>query len=98
VHVSRDAARAVLLTGRPAAAVVLANRSTGVRAVTARDPRTLAAAAAECAANLLVVDPGVFTGGSLERACGDFVRAALGGVPAELADAPTPCSCKSHGH
>lgn len=98
VHASRDAARAILLTGRPAAAVVLANRSTGLRAVTARDPRTLVAAAVECAANLLVVDPTTFTAGSLERTCAEFAKSPAGSVPAELAAPPAPCSCKSHDH
>jgi len=56
LHASRDAARGILLTTKPALATVLANRSASLRAVTARDPATLAAAAAECNANLLVVD------------------------------------------
>ena len=41
LHVSRDGARAILLTGRPAVAVVLANRSASLRAATARDAATL---------------------------------------------------------
>lgn len=98
LHASRDAARAVLLTGRPAAAVVLANRSAGLRAVTGRDPRMLAAAATECAANLIIVDPTAFTSGSLERSCAEFARLPAGTVPPELAVAPTPCSCTTHGH
>jgi len=98
VHASLDAARAILLTGRPATAVVLANRSTGLRAVSARDPRTLAAAAAECAANVLVVDPTAFTAGTLERVCSEFAKAPAGSAPAELTAAPSPCSCKSHDH
>lgn len=97
-HASKDAARGVLLTGRPAVAVVLANRSASLRAVTARDAATLVAAAADTAANLLVVDPAQFTGGSLERLCADFHRAASGPLPAELAAAPAGCGCKSHPH
>ena len=97
-HASRDAARGVLLTGRPAVAVILANRSASLRAVTARDAATLIAAAADTAANLLVVDPSQFTGGSLERLCADFHRAASGPLPAELAAAPAGCGCKSHSH
>ncbi len=97
-HASRDAARGVLLTGRPAVAVILANRSASLRAVTARDAATLVAAAADTAANLLVVDPSQFTGGSLERLCADFHRAASGPLPAELAAAPAGCGCKSHSH
>lgn len=95
---SRDAARAVLLTARPAAACVLANRAPALRAVTARDPRTLAAAAVECAANLLVVDPATFPTGSLERACVEFAKAPSGSVPEELAAAPAPCACRHHHH
>jgi hypothetical protein len=97
-HASKDAARGVLLTGRPAVAVILANRSASLRAVTARDPATLAAAAADAAANLLVVDPVQFTGGSLERLCADFHRAASGPLPAELAATPPGCGCKTHPH
>jgi hypothetical protein len=93
-HASKDAARGVLLTGRPAVAVVLANRSASLRAVTARDAASLAAAAADTAANLLVVDPGQFTGGSLERICADFHRTASGPLPAELAATPPGCGCK----
>lgn len=97
-HASRDAARGVLLTGRPAVAVILANRSASLRAVTARDAATLVVAAADTAANLLVVDPSQFTGGSLERLCAEFHRAASGPLPAELAAAPAGCGCKSHSH
>lgn len=97
-HASKDAARGVLLTGRPAVAVILANRSASLRAITARDAATLVAAAADTAANLLIVDPAQFTGGSLERLCADFHRAASGPLPAELAAAPAGCGCKSHPH
>lgn len=97
-HASRDGARGLLLSGRPAAAVILANRSTGLRAVTARDAAGLLAAAAECSANLVVVDPKAFSSVSLERVCGEFARRELGPAPAELAAAPTPCGCKAHPH
>ena len=96
-HAARDAARAVLLTGRPALALVLANRSPSLRAVTGRDAAALVAAAADCQANLLVVDPARFTGG-LERACADFAARPSGTVPAELASAPGGCGCKTHSH
>ena len=99
LHASRDATRAVLLTGRPALAAVLANRSVSLRAVTARDPATLAAAAAECGANLLVVDPAAFPGAALERLCAEFARAGTTTVPGELvASAPAGCGCKTHAH
>lgn len=97
-HASRDAARGVLLTGMPAVAVVLANRSASLRAVTARDAATLAAATAETSANLLIVDPAAFAGGSLERICAEFHRAAPTPVPAELSAAPAGCGCKTHTH
>ena len=97
-HASRDGARCLLLSGRPAAAVVLANRSPGLRAVTARDAAGLLAAAAECSANLLVIDPRVFSAVSLDRVCGDFARRDLGPAPAELAATPTPCGCSGHTH
>jgi hypothetical protein len=97
-HTSRDGARGCLLSGRPAAAVVLANRSPGVRAVTARDAAGLLAAATECSANLVIVDPKAFSAVSLDRVCGEFARRDLGPAPAELAAAPTPCACKTHAH
>jgi len=97
LHVSRDAARGVLLTSRPATALILANRSPGLRAVTARDHAGLAAAAAETAANLLVIDPAAFAGG-LERACADFAARPTGPVPPELAQGAAGCGCKAHPH
>lgn len=95
---SREGAHGILLTGKPAAAVVLANRSPGLRAVTGRDPRALAAAAAECAANLLVLDPAGFAAGALERICTEFARAPAATVPAELAAVPAGCACRGHAH
>jgi hypothetical protein len=104
-HAARDGSRAVLLCGRTAVAVALANRSAGVRAVTARDPASLLAAISECAANIIVVDPNAFPAASLDRVCGDFARRDLGIAPHELASPgappsalPSPCSCKGHAH
>lgn len=104
-HAARDGSRAVLLCGRTAVAVALANRSAGVRAVTARDPASLLAAISECAANIIVVDPEAFSTASLDRICGDFARRDLGVTPHEFASpgvaqsAPsTHCSCKGHAH
>lgn len=94
---SRDAIRGILLTSRPALAVVLANRSPSVRAVTGHGPATLAAAAAECGANLLVVDPATF-GAGLERSCADFARGPTRAPPAELARAAAGCACQTHPH
>lgn len=52
-------ARAVLTTGYPAAAVCLANRHRGVRAVQGCDGEKIAADAASIGANLLAIDPRV---------------------------------------
>ncbi len=96
VHASRDAARGVLLTGRPALAAVLANRSASLRAVTGRDPATLAAAAAECNANLLVVDPASFPAAALLRLAAGLATKPAGETPAPLAARPAGCGCKGH--
>jgi hypothetical protein len=95
LHASRDAARGILLTSRPAVAAILANRSASLRAVTGRDAASLSAAAADCQANLLIVDPAAFTGG-LERLCADFAARPPAPLPSELATAPTGCGCKTH--
>jgi hypothetical protein len=94
-HASRDAARGVLLTSRPAVATILANRSASLRAVTGRDAASLSAAAIDCQANLLVIDPAAFTG-SLERLCIDFAARPSAPLPSELTTAPTGCGCKTH--
>jgi len=95
MHAARDGARAVLLTSRPALAVILANRSTSLRAVTSRDVQSLVAAAAQCSANLLVANPQDFSLGNLQRVCLDFVKRDPGTVPLELT-APKPCACSGH--
>lgn len=97
-HASRDGARGVLLSAKPALAVVLANRSASLRAVTGRDAAAVAAAALDAAANLIVVDPGAFPGGALDRICVDFHRSSSPTVPAELHAAPPGCGCKTHPH
>ena len=96
-HASRDAARGILLTSRPAVATILANRSASLRAVTGRDAAQLSAAAADCQANLLIVDPQAFAGG-LERLCTDFASRPADPLPPELASAPAGCGCKTHAH
>jgi len=113
LHLTRDGGRGILLAGRPHVAVALANRSPGVRAVTARDTTTLLAAAQECAANLLVIAPRDFSASSLERIGVTLAGRDPGPAPAELAapaaagcacsgpqpDAPAPpCSCTTHHH
>lgn len=96
-HASRDAARGILLTSRPAVATILANRSASLRAVSGRDATQLVAAAADCQANLLIVDPAAFSGG-LERLCTDFAARPAGPLPSELTSAPAGCGCKTHSH
>lgn len=96
LHLTRDGGRAILLSGRPHVATALANRSTGVRAVTARDTTTLLAAAEECAANLLVVSPRDHSGASLERIAVTFATRAPVAPPADLAPPSPPaaaCPC-----
>jgi len=95
VHASRDAARGILLTSRPALAVILANRSASLRAVTGRDAAAIMAVVADCQANLIVVDPAAFPS-NLERLCIDFAARAPGPFPAELDAAPAGCGCKTH--
>jgi pyruvate/2-oxoglutarate dehydrogenase complex dihydrolipoamide acyltransferase (E2) component len=96
LHASRDGARGILLTGKPAVACVLANRSASLRAVTAREPATLAAAAVECAANLLVVDPANFPAAALIRMATELATSPTTEVPAPLAARPAGCGCKGH--
>jgi len=96
LHASRDGARGILLTGKPTIACVLANRSASLRAVTARDPAALAAAAAECSANLLVVDPASFPAAALSRLATELAARPAGDVPAPLAARPIGCGCQGH--
>jgi len=99
LHVGRDGAKGVLLTGRPAAAVVLANRFSSLRAVTARDAATLLAAAAQCAANVLIIHPQEFASGALERACVEFASRDTGVIPNELSgstESHQPCNCNAN--
>jgi len=96
LHASRDGACGILLTGKPAVACVLANRSASLRAVTARDPAALAAAAAECSANMLVVDPAAFPAAALSRMATELATRPAGDVPAPLAARPAGCGCKGH--
>jgi hypothetical protein len=97
-HALGDGARGVLLTSRPHAATALANRSKSLRAVTARDPATLLAAASECAANLLVINPRELSAFHCERLARELSRANWGDPPPELSAAPAPCACSSHPH
>lgn len=96
VQAARDAARGILLTGRPAVALILANRSRSLRAVTGRDVAGILAAATDTAANLLVVNPRDFSPGSLERLAIDFAKRSGDVVPAELAAPAAGCGCQGH--
>jgi hypothetical protein len=96
LHASRDAARGILLTSKPALATTLANRSASLRAVTARDHAGLSAAAAECNANLLVIDPASFPATALLRLAGSLAARPAGETPAPLAARPAGCGCKGH--
>jgi hypothetical protein len=99
IHAGRDGARAVLLTGRPHLAVAAANRHASLRAVTGHDAIRAKGAVAECAANLLVLDPATFSSNALERLCGDLGLGADATPPTELAAPPsTPCGCKGKHH
>jgi hypothetical protein len=95
-HASRDGGRGILLCGRPALAVIAANRRPGLRAVTGRDAPGLLAAADECAANLLVVDPRGFPAAGLARLCAAFVSRPSNGPPVELAPQAGSCHCQGH--
>jgi hypothetical protein len=99
IHAGRDGARAVLLTGRPHLAVAAANRHASLRAVTGHDAIRVKGAVAECAANLLVLDPAALSSSALERLCSDLMLGADATPPTELATAPsTPCGCKGKHH
>ena len=70
-------------------------------ATTARAATRLLNAAAECCANLLIVNPEDFSAGGLERLCGEFAACDLGAVPAALtaaSAATSACGCKGPGH
>lgn len=102
LHVGRDGARGVLLTGRPALAVAAANRHPGLRAVTGHDRVRVQAAVVECAANLLVLDPTSFSAPVIERLCSDLAHGPDATPPAELAygvtPSPLPCACQGKHH
>jgi pyruvate/2-oxoglutarate dehydrogenase complex dihydrolipoamide acyltransferase (E2) component len=97
-HASRDGGRGILLTSRPYVALILANRSASLRAVTARDLAAMNTAISDCEANLIVVDPAGFSAGALERLCTDFASRHGLNPPPELSKSPAGCGCKSHAH
>ncbi|MEE8451240.1 MAG: hypothetical protein V3R99_04965 [Thermoguttaceae bacterium] len=64
----------LLLTRHPAAALCLANRHSGVRAVSGTDAATIADATVSVGANLLVIDPTAVGALPLKRIVTDFCR------------------------
>jgi hypothetical protein len=71
----------VLLTSHTAAALCLANRHTGVRAVLATVPEATAAAADAVGANLLIVDPAIRSFYQLKQILGEFCRGGVRPCP-----------------
>jgi hypothetical protein len=63
----------VLLTSRPAAAVCIANRCRGVRAVGGRDSRGVLESILEVAANFVAIDPASLSAFELRRLVTEFV-------------------------
>jgi hypothetical protein len=72
----------VLLTAHLAAALCLANRLQGVRAITGTDARAAAGAAAAVGANLLVTDPRAGTFFQLKLMIAEFCRGGVRACPA----------------
>ena len=73
-HVARGGQQALLLTGQSLAAVCLANRVEGVRAVVARSTWDVRRAVAEVGVNFLVVDPATVTQFELQRMAAELQR------------------------
>lgn len=90
---SRSGSRGMLLSSRPAAAALIANRKRAVRAVAASSVAEALAVALECRATLLVVDPRRFSTGGLQRLAIEFAKQKQGELPADLAEASRPCGC-----
>ena len=98
LHVSRDGFRGILLSGRPALAVVVANRNNALRAITADTSSKIEKAIEQCGANVLVMNPDDFSSGALVRACIDFVGRETVEPPMELKITASPCACSTHSH
>ena len=90
---SRSGSRGLLLSPRPAAAALIANRKRTIRAVVATSVREGLERAAECRATLVVVDPSRLGPGGLQRLAVEFAKQRHQPLPADLADASRPCSC-----
>ncbi len=90
---ARSGSRGLLLSSRPAAAALIANRKRAIRAVAATSVREALAVAEECRATLLVVDPSRLGPGSLQRLAVEFAKQPHQPLPADLAEACQPCGC-----
>jgi len=73
-EVKRPDTLGLLLTRHPAAALCLANRHPGVRAISGPDTATVSKAAGAVGANLLVIDPTAQSGAQLKRITTEFCR------------------------
>lgn len=82
--VGRGGSLGLLLTGRTAAAVCLANRTRGVRAVTGMDAASVKHAVGDAAANLLALDPTAIGPWAVRRMVAIFCEAKRA-CPEELA-------------
>lgn len=90
---TRSGSRGLLLSPRPAAAALIANRTRAVRAVAATSVREALTLAEECRATLVVVDPARFAAGGLQRLALEFAKQTQQAMPSDLAEASRPCSC-----
>ncbi len=82
-EITKGGKPAVLLTGKPAVALCLANRRRGVRAVMAQSVATTMQAVRAAGANLLVVDPAGRGWFELKCLLGQFIAGAPYPCPAE---------------
>jgi hypothetical protein len=80
-EVTKPDTLAVLVTPHAAAGVCLANRLSGVRAVSGVDAPAVAAASAAVGANLLVVDPGAGSFFQLKQSITEFARGGVRSCP-----------------
>jgi len=90
---TRSGSRGLLLSPRPAAAALIANRTRAVRAIAATSVREALTLAEECRATLVVVDPARFAAGGLQRLAMEFAKQTQQALPDDLAEASRPCSC-----
>jgi hypothetical protein len=84
-HVARGGKQGIFVTDRPAAALCLANRSRGVRAVSGATWPAVEAALRAVGGNVLVLEPGRASRHELQLAALRFLRDAPWPCPPELA-------------